>query len=313
LAQQLLTLAEGADKPAELMLAHGALGVECLMSGEFAAARKHLEQASPRLDWSRSGSSGVFYRCFGAWALWALGYADQAVEWSHEVLASAEVLSRWEWLATALALTARLHMFLRDAHMAQVRADAAIAIATEHGFPYELAQGTFVHGWALAHQGHLEEGVAEMRRAATALEATGFVARPRWLAFLAEACAKSDDPGMGLKLLGEGMASMKCTGERIYEAELHRLKGEFLLMCDAANALEAEDCFRTAVDVARRQGGRSLELRATVSLTGLLEKNDRRDEARTMLAQIYNWFTEGFETADLKDARALLDELGGQR
>jgi hypothetical protein len=175
LAEQLFTLDEAADRPAELMLAHGALGVEFLMSGEFAAARNHLEQASPRLDSGRSGAFGPFYPCFGAWALWALGYADQALKRSGEVIASAEVLSRPAWLATALALIARLHMFVRDSHMAQETAEAAIA--TEHGFPYELEQATFVRGWALAEQGHLRVGVAKMRGAATALEASGSVAR----------------------------------------------------------------------------------------------------------------------------------------
>jgi len=105
------------------------------------------------------------------------------------------------------------------------------------------------------------------------------------------------------------MASMERTGERIYEAELHRLKGEFLLMHDVANALKAEDCFRTAIEVARKQHAKLWELRATTSLAHVLKREGKRDEARTMLAEIYNWFTEGFDTTDLKDAKALLDEL----
>jgi predicted ATPase len=200
-------------------------------------------------------------------------------------------------------------MYLRDPRMAQERAEAAIAIATEHGFPFELAFGTLARGWALAQQNHLKEGIAEMRRAVGAGEETGFAARPRWFAFIAEACAKSEGPGMGLKVLAEGMALIEHSGERMYEAELHRIKGELLLMRDAANGPEAEHCFRTAIEVARRQAGKSLELRATVSLARLLQKEGRRDEAHTMLADIYGWFTEGFDTADLKDAKALLDEL----
>jgi predicted ATPase len=116
---------------------------------------------------------------------------------------------------------------------------------------------------------------------------------------------------LGLEVLAEGMALTERTGERMYEAELHRVQGELLLMHDAANGPEAEHCFRTAIEVARRQGGKSLELRATVSFARLLTKQGHRDEARAMLGEIYGWFTEGFDTPDLKDAKALLDELNG--
>jgi predicted ATPase len=193
-------------------------------------------------------------------------------------------------------LTAVFHVFLRDPRMAQERAEAATAIATEHDIPFELSYGTLVRGWALAEQGHLTEGIAEMRRAITAGEETGFTARPRWFAYLAEACARSEGSSVGLNLLAEGMALMERTGERMYEAELHRVKGELLLMHDAANGLEAEHCFRTAIEVARRQAGKSLELRATMSLAGLLAKQGKGDEARAMLADIYRWFTVAFRS-----------------
>jgi predicted ATPase/class 3 adenylate cyclase/ribosomal protein L40E len=308
LGEQLLTLAEGADDPANLMVAHGALGLSFLLTGEFPAARKHLEQASPRFDWNRSRTFGMFYPSFCAWALWAVGYGDQALKWSREALASAEALSRPAFLANALVQNASLHTFLRDARMARERAEAAIAISTEYGLPLELAYGTFVRGWALAQQDHPEEGVAEMRRAAITLKAMGFM-RPRFFAYIGEACAGTEGPATGLKVLAEGGAMMERTGERIYEAEMDRLKGEFLLMHDTANTLKAEHCFRTAIEVSRHQGGKALALRATVSLARLFATLGRRDEARTMLAEIYAWFTEGFDTADLKEARALLDEL----
>jgi predicted ATPase len=193
--------------------------------------------------------------------------------------------------------------------LALERSEAANAIVSEYGNPFELSYGTFTHGWALAEQGHLEKGIAEMRRAFATFEATRFAARPRWFVYLAEACAKSEGSGVGLKLLAEGITLMEATGERMYEAELHRLKGELLLMQNAANLPEAEHCFRTALEVARRQSAKSLELRATTNLARLLAKQGRTDEARAMLAEIYGWFTEGFDTADLKDAKALLDEL----
>jgi class 3 adenylate cyclase/tetratricopeptide (TPR) repeat protein len=306
--EQLLTLAEGAGEPAKLVVAHAGLGLFLLLKGEFAAARDHLEQAS-RFDWGQCEFFGAFYPCFGAWALWVLGYADQALQWSREALASAERLSRPGPLSNALHLTAAFHMFLRDPRMAHERANAAIAIAIEHGNSYDYSFGDFARGWALAEQGHLEQGIAEMRHAVTAGKEIGFAPRPRWFVFLAEACARSEGPGVGLEVLAEGMALTERTGERMYEAELHRVKGELLLMQDAANGPEAEHCFRVAIEVARRQAGKSLELRATVSLVRLLAKHGRRDEARTMLDDIYGWFTEGFDTADLKDAKALLDEL----
>jgi predicted ATPase len=243
--------------------------------------------------------------------LWALGYAEQALQWSDDALASAAGLSQQAWLANALALTASLHVFLRDPHMTQERAEAAIAIASEHGFRFEQGYATFARGRALAERGQLDEGIAEMRRAVAALETTGFATRPQWFAYLAEPSARTEGPDAGLQLLAEGFALVDARGHRMFEAELHRLKGELSLMRDAENIAHAESCFRTAIEIARRQRAKSWELRATMSLARLLDNAGRRDEARTMLAEIYNWFTEGFDTADLKDAKALLDELAG--
>jgi len=307
LAEQLLTLAERANDPIKLISAHGAVGLELFANGELAAALSHFQQASPSLDWSRTGSF-VFYPCIGPWALWALGYSDQALKWSRESLAAVQALSRPELLANALGMTATLHMFMHDPRMARQRAEAAIAMSTEHGFPFELAYGSFSRGWALACEDHLEEGATEMRRAKADLDAQGFV-RARLFAFLAEAEAKTDGPGTGLELLAEGLDLVPVIGDRNYEAELHRLKGELLQMQDAGNTAEAERCFRSAIEVARGQGGKALELRAITSLARLLRDTNRRDEARRMLAEIYNWFTEGFDTADLKGAKALLDQL----
>jgi adenylate cyclase len=306
LGESLLTLAE--SEPTRLPLAHGAMGLEMLLDGNFAAARDHFERAS-RLDWRQSDLSFVFLPSFGAWSLWALGYADRALKWNREALALAKAQSGPATLVFALALSAMFQIFLRDPRSAQEYAEAAIAIASEHGFPFELAYASFAHGWALAHQGHLEEGIAEMRRAASATKESGYAARPRWFVFLAEACARSEGPGAALEMLSESRALMERSGERMYEAELHRVKGELLLMQEMADAREVEHCFRTAIEVARHQNAKSLELRATVSLARVLAKRGRRNDARLMLAEIYGWFTEGFDTADLKDAKALLDEL----
>jgi class 3 adenylate cyclase/tetratricopeptide (TPR) repeat protein len=309
-AQVLLSLAERANEPAKLMVAHGALGLSLLMDGDFLSARDHLEQASPSLDWRQTPYFGIFYPCFGAWSLWVLGHVEQAIKWSDAVLDSAEGLSQPASLANALALTTQLHMFLRDPGMTQKRADAAIAIASEYGIAFDLAYGTFARGWALAEQGHPDQGLADMRSAVAALKATGFGMRPRWAAYLAQPCARSMGPDEGLRLLAEGFALVSTSGYRWFEAELHRLKGELLLMREAGDTVEPERCFRTAIEISRRGSARSWELRAATSLARLLRDTKRRDEGRAILAEIYDWFTEGFDTADLKDARALLDELG---
>jgi len=146
LAEQLLALAERTNDSTELMTAHGAVGLEFYVRGEFVGALNHLQKAGPHLDWSRTSSFGVFYPSFGAWALWALGYADQAVKWSRAALAAAEALSRPELIANALVINAGLHVFMRDARMARQSAEAAIATATEHGLPFEMANASFLRG-----------------------------------------------------------------------------------------------------------------------------------------------------------------------
>ena len=133
------------------------------------------------------------------------------------------------------------------------------------------------------------------------------------LSYLAFGLGKAGRPQDGLEVVEEGLASVAKTGEQIEHTDLHHVKGELLLVQNPPDVAEAERCFHTAIEIARQQSARSLELRATTSLARLLAKQGRRDEARAMLAEIYNWFTEGFDTADLKDAKALLDELEGSR
>ncbi len=130
-----------------------------------------------------------------------------------------------------------------------------------------------------------------------------------YLALIATALGRMGRFDEGLRTIDESFPFIERTGQRSYEAEVHRLKGELLLAQDASNAAQAEQSFRTAIEISRRQNAKSWELRATTSLARLLEKQGKRDEARAMLADIYNWFTEGFDTADLKDAKALLEEL----
>jgi predicted ATPase len=173
-----------------------------------------------------------------------------------------------------------------------------------------LAWATTLRGWAIAAQGRHEEGIAQMQESLAAVRATGAeIGRPHVLSMLAEGCMEAGRLDNGLDALTEALAAADEHEDRHYEAETHRLKGELLLKQNGSNVEEAEICFRRAIEIARRQSAKSLELRATMSLARLLRDTGRRDEARVLLAEIYNWFTEGFDTPDLKDAEALLKEL----
>ena len=202
------------------------------------------------------------------------------------------------------------HQFRREVQAAQERTEAAIRLATEQGFPLWVAYGAILRGWALAHQGQAQEGIEQMHQGLTACHATGAeVLRPYFLALLAEAYETIGQPAAGLAVLAEALTLADKTGERWYEPELHRLKGALLLQQSPDNHTEAHACFQHALDVARAQQARSLELRAATSLARLWQQQGQRHEARQLLAEVYNWFTEGFDTADLQEARALLHEL----
>ena len=164
----------------------------------------------------------------------------------------------------------------------------------------------------MAAQGRNEEGLAQIQKGLAASGATGAeLLRPYHLCLLAEVCGKTGLLDDGLSALTKALAAANEHENRHCEAEIHRLKGELLLKQDDSNAAEAQSCFQRAIEIARKQSAKSWELRASTSLARLLANQGRRDEARAMLAEIYNWFTEGFDTADLKDAKALLDELSG--
>jgi predicted ATPase len=177
-------------------------------------------------------------------------------------------------------------------------------------FPHWIAMGTMMRGWALAELGQWETGRVQMRQGIDSYWATGAVlARGCWLAQVAEAYGREDQPEEGLRVLGEALALVNDTGMRHYEAEMHRLKGELLLSQSKDNYTEAKSCFHKALEVACSQQAKSLELRAATSLARLWRSQGKREEARELLEPVYSWFTEGFDTADLIDAKTLLDEL----
>jgi predicted ATPase len=192
----------------------------------------------------------------------------------------------------------------------QERAEATISLTKEQGFPYWMVFSSILRGWALAHQGQTKEGIEQIHQGLRAYRATGAVlCQPYFLALLAEAHGIMGQPEAGLMVLTEALTLTDITGERWSEPELYRLKGELLLQQSSDNQAEAESCFRHALDLARNQQAKSLELRAATSLARLWQQQGKRAEARQVLAEVYEWFTEGFDTADLKDAKALLDEL----
>jgi predicted ATPase/class 3 adenylate cyclase len=349
LGEQCLSLAQRGHNPVRLLGAHQSLGITLFRLGGFAQARVHLEQALTLYDPQKHrshvfrGGQDPAVACLShlAWVLWSLGYPDQALRRSHEALALAQELSHPLSLAQALVSILRIHQHYREGQAAQERAEALMTLSTDQGFAYTLAWGTIMRGWAVAEQGQGEEGIAQMRQGITAYRATGAgVHQPCWLALLAEAYGQIGQTEGGLSALAEALAAVDKTEEREYEAELYRLRGELTLAQSRVQSLEsgvqenqkskgkgqkakvpnpksqildpeleAEAYFLKAIEIARQQQAKSLELRATVSLACLWQQQGKAKLAHEMLADIYNWFTEGFDTKDLQEAKALIEEL----
>jgi predicted ATPase/class 3 adenylate cyclase len=319
LGEQLLTLARHAQDPALLLQAHRALGTTLRFLGELPAARAHLEHGIALYDpqehrsWAflYGGSNpGVACLCYTSDLVWALGYPDQALTRSHEALTLAQELSHPLSLVPALVWAALVHRFRGDRQASQEQVEAMIALLTELGSSSWLAQATMLEGWGMVERGQATEGLAQMRQGLMAYRATGAdLGLPHFLGWLGEACGSAGQAEEGLHVLAEALLLVENQGQRWWEAELYRLKGELLLGRSAARRAEAESCFRQALKVARRQQAKSLELRAAVSLGRLWQQQGKRAEAYELLAPIYSWFTEGFDTADLREAQALLEEL----
>jgi DNA-binding SARP family transcriptional activator/predicted ATPase len=315
--EQVLGLPEFAEAPLLVAGAHDTMGWLLVCLGEFAPALDHAERvmdlyapqrrhAMPVLD---TIDSGVHCLSWASKTLWFLGYPEQALERSRKALALAQELDHPYVLANAQSGGgAMVHLLRRDLQAAQAMAEASLTLASEHEFRPFLAQATMQRGRALAEQGRIEEGIAQLRQGLAAWEATGTrYRRPTFLAWLAEAYGKVGQAEEGLSVLAEALAQVEKTDERCYEAELRRLKGE--LLAQEGDEAEAEASLQHAIEVARCQSAKSWELRATTSLARLWQEQGRIDEARQMLAEIYGWFTEGFDTPDLQEAKALLDEL----
>jgi predicted ATPase len=322
LGEQLLSLAQRLHDPALLLEAHHALWVILFLSGEFTAAQPHLDQGLQLYEPQRHRSHAALYsghdpgvccRMFAAPSLWFLGYPNQAVASSQAALALAQQLAHPYSLTHALFWAAVLHHLRREASLTQAHAEAAMTVATDQEFPEQLAWVTPLRGWALAAQEQGAAGITQIQQGLAAAQAMGATVHqayyPYFLALLAEASAWSGQTTEGLAALAEALANDTA---RWWEAELYRLRGELLLQHPGTQPEQAEACFQEALAIARCQQAKSLELRAALSLARLWQQQGKRKAASALLAPVYGWFIEGFDTADLQEAQALLAELAGK-
>ena len=286
--------------------------------GALPAARLHLEEAIARCTPDqrralvfRSGLDlGVRCRIHAALLLWLLGYPEQALARLHEALALTHELPHPYTLASTRCWAAYVYQFCRDVPAVHEQAEAAVALSTEQGFPFWAAAGTILRGWALAMRGQGEEGMAQVRQGITAYRATGAALLvPYYCTVLADVAAHLGDTEDGLQALAEAYALVEQHEERWWEAEITRLRGVLLLRQPETPQAEAEAWLQRALDVARHQEAKSLELRAAMSLARLWQQQGKRTEAHDLLAKVYGWFTEGFDTADLQEAKTLLEAL----
>jgi predicted ATPase len=315
-AEQYRALAQKAQDPELLLETCQLMGLTLHHLGELVAARPHLQQGVALYDPERHHAlifrhggvdTGVAIQTHLALTLWLLGYPSQSRRSMHDALLLAQKLNHpfseaYAWLCVA---------WLRELCGEGVRepAEKAVSICAEHGFPFWGAIASMLAGWALAEEGGMEAGIAQMREGRAAIEATGaqlFVTHP--VSLLVKAYANAGRAEEGLTVLGEALAMVTRTGDGAWDAELYRLQGELVLAVSRSRP-DAEAFFRQAIDIASTRRAKSLELRAAMSLSRLWERQGRKDEARQLLGELYPWFTEGFETADLKKAEALLAEV----
>jgi predicted ATPase/DNA-binding winged helix-turn-helix (wHTH) protein len=328
--QQLLAVAQRSQRAEFLMEAHRALGMVLYPLGDLTQARTHLEQGLALADahWRRSPyqhdrrqfnghDPRVLCRSYVALTLWFLGYPRQAAQRVHEGLTLARELGHPFSVAHALSVGASLSSLRRESPVVRAQAEAAMAMAREHGFPFFASWAQMLQGWALSEQGDVAEGIAQLREGLAAYRAIdAALGCPYFLGLLAQACGRAGQTAQGLAVVDEALTTAHHSGERHYEAELYRLQGELVLQVagrdrarSASATTEAGHCFRQALDIARRQQAKVLELRAAMSLARLWQQQGKRYDARDLLAPIHGWFTEGFDTADLQEAKVLLEEL----
>lgn len=324
LGNQCLQLAQHAQDEVLLLEAHLAVGISWFYLAKLSSARTHLEQTIAmykpeqhhvlafRYGGIDPGMAGLAY-C--GWTLWLLGYPEQARALGDKALGLAQHLAHPYTLVRTLYYDTVLCQFSRAWQALREQADAAITVATAQRVGLVLALCPIMRGWAVVMQEQSTEGIVQMRQGLDAYRATGAeFQRPHFLTMLAEASGSVGQPEGGLAALDEALTLCEQTGEAYYAAEMHRLRGELLLHVEksprvegSSHQVEAEACFQQALNIARRQEAKSLELRAATSLARLWQQQGKQHEARALLAPVYDWFTEGFDTADLQEARAMFE------
>jgi predicted ATPase len=316
LGEQLLSLANAQDDPLLFVEAQGPLGQTLCMQGEPTLALEHLQRVVALYEphWHRTLAvrcgydPGVYAHVMEAWVLWVLGYPAQGLQRSHATLRLAHEQAHPFTLSLTLVTIVILQHMRRQGEPTREHVQASLGLSTEYGFPYLAAIGTVLQGWELTNMAQVAEGITQMRQGLATLRARGAeILRPSLLALLADACTRDGQIEAGFSVLEEALVTADQHTECFYAAELHRLKGE--LMLRKRMEAEAEACFQSALDIAQRQRARLLELRAAMSLVRLWQQQGKRATARELLAPVYGWFTEGLDTADLQEAKALLDAL----
>ncbi|MCB0209932.1 MAG: AAA family ATPase [Anaerolineae bacterium] len=321
LGEQLLSLAQSVQDPLVSVHAHRAMGNTLMVQGEFTSAQEHLEQGIAQYTAQRQGPDeallyghdpGITSMSYSALALWYLGYPDQALKRSQVVLALVDKLENPFNQAFAHSFAAVLHYFRREYPVAQAQAEMVLEISDKGGFAQWREFGKLLQGWALIqHRGQGANELQQMRQALSDWQATGAtLARPFFMRLLGEAYCIVDQIESGLEIVTEALSIANSSGEHWATAELYRLQGALWLRQNKADS-EVEASFEQALMIARRQQAKSLELRAVLNLSLLWLGQGQKKQAQQMLAEIYNQFTEGFDTADLKEAKALLEDMAG--
>jgi serine/threonine protein kinase/tetratricopeptide (TPR) repeat protein len=334
-AEQVVAVAESCDDPALRIEGHAMLGASLTHKGNFEEALEQLEKGNalckvegvPHLAFT-GHDPAMTCLSFSGWVLWSLGYPDRALAKSAEALSIARRLNHPQTLALALFMSSFVHFLRREYEESCKQSQASMAVSLEHELPQTLAWSSAHHGLSLAALDEGEKGIRQARESIDRQRALGAeLARPNFLGMLAEMQGKYGRVDEGLSTVREALEIALRTGERAKEAMLHQVRGELLLKragmstddsdihttTDTVNRdhliKDAEESFLEGIRVAQAQKAKGWELRVTTSLCRLWLQMGRTEQAREMLSQIYNWFTEGFETRDLKEARALLEEL----
>jgi len=317
LGEQLLRQAQHHQDAVLFLSSHQLLGTALWFMGKFESAQEQFEQGFTYYDPQQHRSyirlidedQGVICLSYTAWNSWILGYPDRALNISHKALTLARKLSHPLSLVFALSYAAILYECRQEPREAQEQAEAAIAFATEQGFVFWAAFTEMFLGWALSAQGQREEGIALIRRSFAAWQATGAkLGGIHFRMLLAEAYRKTENAEAGLIVVAEALTAAQTSEECVWEAELYRVRGE-LLMMKGESEIEVEKSFKQGLAIAKRQSAKSFELRSILSLSRLWQAQGKCEDAGRMLTEIYGWFTEGFDTPDLKEAKALLHEL----